>query len=69
MDWTDWCQEAQGGVRDAIQPEQLPVTSVRRKLGCPRGIEFGSERVLVLQPLQTLGRWLFCGVCHGQNRR
>jgi hypothetical protein len=30
------------------------VTSERQRLGCPRGIEFGRERVFVLEPPETL---------------
>ena len=30
------------------------VTSERQRLGCPRGIEFGCERVFVLEPAKAL---------------
>ena len=30
------------------------VTSERERLGCPRGIEFGCERVFVLKPPETV---------------
>jgi hypothetical protein len=37
------------------------VTRERQRLGCPRGIEFGCERVFVLKAPETLGRRLFRG--------
>ena len=45
------------------------VTSERQRLGCPRGIEFGCERVFVLEPPKTLRRRMFRGECHCQDRR
>jgi hypothetical protein len=40
------------------------VSSERERLGCPRGIEFGRERVFVLQSPNNLRRRLFCGEHH-----
>jgi hypothetical protein len=37
------------------------VTSERQRLGCPCGIEFGCERVFVLEAPESLRRWLFGG--------
>jgi hypothetical protein len=35
--------------------DRLPfVTSECQRLGCPRGIEFGCERVFVFEPPETL---------------
>ncbi len=45
------------------------VTNERQRPGCPRGIKFGCERVFVLEPPETLSRWLFRGECHCQDRR
>ena len=45
------------------------VTSERQRLGCPRGIEFGCERVFVLEPPKTLRRRMFRGECDRQDRR
>jgi hypothetical protein len=40
---------------------RLPdVTSNGQRLGRPRGIEFGCERVFVLEPPDTLRRRMFC---------
>jgi hypothetical protein len=44
------------------------VTSERQRLGCPRGIEFGCERVFVFEPPKALRRRLFCGECNCQDR-
>ena len=45
------------------------VTSERQRLSCPRGIEFGRERVFVLEPPETLSRRLFRGECDRQDWR
>src|SRR6266851_1368475 len=45
------------------------VTSERQRLGCPCGIEFGCERVFVLEPPKTLRRRMFRGECDRQDRR
>jgi hypothetical protein len=45
------------------------VTSERQRPGCPRWIEFGRQRVFVLQPPATLSWRLFCGGCDRQNWR
>jgi hypothetical protein len=45
------------------------VTSDRKRLGCPRRIEFRCEREFVLEPAKALGRWLFFGERHHQHRR
>ena len=37
------------------------VTRERQRLGRPRGLKFGCERVFVFEPPETLGRRLFCG--------
>jgi hypothetical protein len=39
------------------------VTSRRQRLGCPFGIEFGCERVFVLEAPKTIRRRLFCSEC------
>ena len=39
------------------------VTSERERLGCPRGIGFGCERVFVLKPPETVRRWVFRSEC------
>src|SRR5260370_30371108 len=43
------------------------LTSNGQRLGRPRGIEFGCERVFVLEPRETLRRRLFCGECDRQD--
>src|SRR5579863_7703649 len=45
------------------------VTRQRQRLGRPRGIKFGCERVFVLQLPQTLGRRLFRGSRYYQDGR
>src|SRR5258708_38015054 len=45
------------------------VTSKRQRLGCPRGIEFGCERVFVLQPPESLRPRLVGGECDRQDWR
>ena len=45
------------------------VTSNSQRLGRPRGIEFGCERVFVLEPPDTLRRRLFCRECDRQDWR
>jgi hypothetical protein len=45
------------------------VTSNGQWFGCPRGIEFGCERVFVLEPPDTLRRRLLCGECNCQDWR
>jgi hypothetical protein len=47
----------QGLAARILEYEDRPpfVTSERQRLGCPRGIEFGCERVFVLKPPETLG--------------
>ena len=45
------------------------LTSERQRLGCPRGLKFGCERVFVLEPPETLRRRLFRGERHYQDRR
>ena len=61
----------QGLTARVLEYEDRPsfVTSERQRLGCPRGIEFGCERVFVLEPSETLRRRLFCGECDRQDRR
>ena len=44
------------------------VTRERQRLGRPRGLKFGCERVFVLEASQTLGRRLFRGRSHRQKR-
>src|SRR5713101_6622918 len=46
----------QGLTARVLEYEDRPpfVTSKRQRLGCPRGIEFGCERVFVLEPPETL---------------
>ncbi len=46
----------QGLAARVLEYEDRPplVTSERKRLGCPRGIEFGCERVFVLEPPETL---------------
>ena len=46
----------QGLTARVLEYEDRPpfVTSERQRLGCPRGIEFGRERVFVLEPSETL---------------
>ena len=63
--------QIQGLAARVFEYEDRPpfVTSERQRLGCPRGIEFGCERVFVLEPPETLRRRLFCGECHRQDRR
>jgi hypothetical protein len=45
------------------------VTSERVRLSCTRWTEFGGDRVLVLQPLETLRKWLFSRKSDHQDRR
>ncbi len=47
----------QGLASRILEYEDRPpfVTSERQRLGCPRGIEFGCERVLVLEPPESPG--------------
>ena len=45
------------------------VTRERQRLGRPRGLKFGCERVFVLQASQTLGQRLFRGRSYYQNGR
>jgi hypothetical protein len=61
----------QGLTARVLEYEDRPpfVTSERQRLGCPRGIEFGCERVFVLEPPETLRRRLFRGERHRQDRR
>jgi hypothetical protein len=53
-----------------VQYQNRPsfVTSELERLGSPCGIEFGCERVFVLEPSKTLRRRLFCGEGECQNR-
>jgi hypothetical protein len=44
------------------------VTSERQRLGCPRGIEFGCERILMLEPPETLRRRLLGERDHQDGR-
>jgi hypothetical protein len=46
----------QGLTTRVLEYEDRPplVTSERQRPGCPRGIEFGRERVFVLEPSETL---------------
>src|SRR5580700_10256011 len=44
------------------------VTRERKRLGRPRGLKFGCERMFVLQASQTLGRRRFCGRSNRQKR-
>jgi hypothetical protein len=46
----------QGLTARILEYEDRPpfVTSKRQRLGCPRGIEFGCERVFVLEPPESL---------------
>jgi hypothetical protein len=54
-----------------IEYENRPpfVTRERQRLGRPPGVEFGRERVFVLEPPESLRRRLFRGKCHCQDRR
>ena len=45
------------------------VNCERQRLGRPRRIEFGCERVFVLKPPETLRRRMFCGECDREERR
>ena len=45
------------------------VTSERNRIGCPREIELGCERVCVFKPPENRRRQLSRGGCHCQNRR
>ena len=45
------------------------VTRERQRLGRPRGLKFGCERVFVLKASQTLGQRLFCGRSYYQEGR
>src|SRR5579863_1509440 len=45
------------------------VTRQSQRLGRPRGLKFGCERVFVLQSPQTLGQRLFRRRSHHQDRR
>jgi hypothetical protein len=55
--------QIQGLAARIFEYEDRPpfVTSERQRLGCPRGIEFGCERVFVLEPPEALRRRLFGG--------
>ena len=44
------------------------VTRERQRLGRPRRLKFGCERVFVLEASQTLGQRLFCGRSDDQER-
>src|SRR5580704_5416363 len=44
------------------------VTRERKRLGRPRGLKFGCERVFVLKASQTLGRRRFCVRSNRQKR-
>ncbi len=57
--------QIQGLAARILEYEDRPpfVTSERQRLGCPRRIEFGCERVFVLEPPETLRRRLFRGEC------
>jgi hypothetical protein len=48
--------QIQGLASRILEYEECPplVTSEFQRLGCPRGIEFGCERVFVLEPPKTL---------------
>jgi hypothetical protein len=61
----------QGLTARVLEYEYRPsfVTSERQRPGCPCGIEFGCERVFVLEPPHAGRRRLFCGERHYQNRR
>ena len=61
--------QIQGLTARILQYEDRPsfVTSERQRLGCPRRIEFGCERVFVLEPAETLRRRLFRGERHRQT--
>jgi hypothetical protein len=45
-----------------------PTTRERQRLGRPRGLKFGLERVFVLKASQTLERRRFCGRSNRQKR-
>jgi len=45
------------------------VTRERQRLGRPRGLKFGGERVFVFKASQTLGQRLFCGRSYYQEGR
>ena len=45
------------------------MTRERQRLGRPRGLKFGCERVFVLEASQTLGQRLFGGRSDYQERR
>jgi hypothetical protein len=53
-----------------LEYEDCPsfVASERQRPNCPRWIEFGCERVLVLEASEILSRRLFCGEGECQNR-
>ena len=53
----------QGLTSRVFEDEDRPpfVTSERQRLGCPCGIEFGCERVFVLEAPDSLGRWVYGG--------
>jgi hypothetical protein len=53
----------QGLTARVLEYEDRPlfVTCERQRLDCPRGIEFGCERVFVLEPPKTLRRRMFRG--------
>src|SRR6266478_9791321 len=61
----------QGLAARILEYEDRPpfVTSKRQRLGCPHRIEFGCERVFVLEPPETLRRRLFGGWRPHQARR
>src|SRR5216684_9345857 len=59
----------QGFTARVIQYEDCPafVMSKGQRLGRPRGIEFGCERIFMLEPPETLRGRLFCGECDRQD--
>jgi hypothetical protein len=60
----------QGLTTRVLEYENRPplVTQERQRSGCPCGIEFGRERVFVLQLPKALSRRLFCGGRDHQDR-
>src|SRR5712692_4429406 len=63
--------QIQGLASRVLEYKDCPpfVTSERQRLGCPCGIEFGCERVFVLEPPDSLGRRQFCSERHCQDPR
>ena len=45
------------------------VTCEGQRLGRPRGLKFGCERVFVVEASQNLGQWLFCRRSYYQDGR